>query len=128
MEIFAGDDDGGIPMGGVVRSIEEALMEYDIDTRTCLARTMCNQYQTKLEEEENVLSKPVTDDNLNIDFLLAAKSEANSGESVLAAVGVKADVDASELDVDGFKAGVVSGSKLVQVLEDEEEASASCCK
>ena len=26
--------------------------EYDIDTRTCLARTMCNQYQTKLEEEE----------------------------------------------------------------------------
>ena len=52
MEIFTGDDEGGIPMGGVVRSIEEALMEYDIDTRTCLARTMCNQYQTKLEEEE----------------------------------------------------------------------------
>ena len=39
-------------MGGVVRSIEEALSVYDIDTRTCLARTMCNQYQTKLEEEE----------------------------------------------------------------------------
>ena len=39
-------------MGGVVRSIEEALRVYDIDTRTCLARTMCNQYQTKLEEEE----------------------------------------------------------------------------
>ena len=51
--IYQGDDDGGIPMGNVVRSIEEALREYDIDTRTCLARTMCNQYQTKLEEEES---------------------------------------------------------------------------
>ena len=51
--IFQGDDDGGIPMGSVVRSIEEALREYDIDSRTCLARTMCNQYQTKLEEEES---------------------------------------------------------------------------
>ena len=47
-----GDDDSGIPMMGVIRSVEEALREYDIDTRTCLARTMCNQYQTKLEEEK----------------------------------------------------------------------------
>ena len=39
-------------MGNVVRSVEDALSAYDIDTRTCLARTMCNQYQTKLEEEE----------------------------------------------------------------------------
>ena len=47
-----GDDEGGIPMGNVVRSVEDALSAYDIDTRTCLARTMCNQYQTKLEDEE----------------------------------------------------------------------------
>lgn len=39
-------------MGGVIKSVEEALRVYDIDTRTCLARTMCNQYQTKLEEEQ----------------------------------------------------------------------------
>ena len=39
-------------MSGLINTVEEALREYDIDTRTCLARTMCNQYQTKLEEEE----------------------------------------------------------------------------
>ena len=32
---------------GLMRSVEDALAEYNIDTRQCLARTMCNQYSTR---------------------------------------------------------------------------------
>lgn len=38
-------------MIGLINTVEEALREYDIDTRTCLARTMCNQYQSGIESE-----------------------------------------------------------------------------
>ena len=47
--LISGDTDGedGIPLMGLMRSVEDALAEYNIDTRTCLARTMCNQYSTR---------------------------------------------------------------------------------
>ena len=45
-------DDGGIPMGNLLRSVEDALLEYNIDTRTCMARTMCNQYEARSESDD----------------------------------------------------------------------------
>ncbi len=34
-----------------MNTIDEGLKKYDVDTRTCLARTMCNQYARKTEDE-----------------------------------------------------------------------------
>ena len=41
------DGEEGIPLVGLMRTVEDALAEYNIDTRQCLARTMCNQYSTR---------------------------------------------------------------------------------
>ena len=32
---------------GLMRTVEDALAEYNIDTRTCMARTMGNQYSNR---------------------------------------------------------------------------------
>jgi len=46
------DPEGDIPLAGLMRKVEDALSEYNIDTRQCLARTMCNQYSTRSIKDE----------------------------------------------------------------------------
>merc|ERR1712117_341233 len=46
------DDEKEIPLVGLMRTVEDALSEYNIDTRQCLARTMCNQYETRSTTDE----------------------------------------------------------------------------
>ena len=46
------DDGHGLDGVSVINMIDESLKKYDIDTRTCMARTMCNQYAKRMVEGE----------------------------------------------------------------------------
>ena len=55
---FLGDDEHGINMINLIHMVDESLLKYDVDTKSCLARTMCNQYaQRMLEGEEEAVQR-----------------------------------------------------------------------
>ena len=42
----------------VMNMIDESLKKYNVDTRTCMARTMCNQYAKRmLQGEEEAVQR-----------------------------------------------------------------------
>lgn len=52
------DDGHGTNIASVLNMIDEALLKYNVDTKTCLARTMCNQYaQRMLDGEEEAVQR-----------------------------------------------------------------------
>ena len=52
------DDGHGINVASVMNLIDDSLKKYDVDTKSCLARTMCNQYaQRTLEGEEEAVQR-----------------------------------------------------------------------
>ena len=56
--LFLGDDEHGINMANLVNMVDESLLKYDVDTKSCLARTMCNQYaQRMLQGEEEAVQR-----------------------------------------------------------------------
>ena len=46
------DDDHGIQLTSLAHNVDEALLRYDIDTKTCLARTMCSEYQKRADDKD----------------------------------------------------------------------------
>lgn len=53
-------DEGGHGMNivSVMNMIDESMKKYDVDTRSCMARTMCNQYATRtLQGEEEAVQR-----------------------------------------------------------------------
>jgi hypothetical protein len=52
--IFNSDDDHGIQLTSLANTVDEALLRYDIDSKTCLARTMCTEYQKRAEDSQTV--------------------------------------------------------------------------
>ena len=45
-------------MINLIHMVDESLLKYDVDTKSCLARTMCNQYaQRMLEGEEEAVQR-----------------------------------------------------------------------
>ena len=45
-------------IANVANMIDEALKKYDVDTKSCMARTMCNQYAKRmLEGEEEAVQR-----------------------------------------------------------------------
>ena len=58
MICFAVDDGHGMNVASVMNMIDDSLKKYDVDTRSCMARTMCNQYaQRFLEGEEEAVQR-----------------------------------------------------------------------
>ena len=56
--LFIGDDEHGINMANLVNMVDESLLKYDVDTKSCMARTMCNQYaQRMLQGEEEAVQR-----------------------------------------------------------------------
>ena len=52
------DDGHGLNVASMMNLIEDSLKKYDVDTRSCLSRTMCNQYaQRVLEGEEEAVQR-----------------------------------------------------------------------
>ena len=52
------DDGHGMNVASVMNLIDDSLKKYDVDTRSCLSRTMCNQYaQRVLEGEEEAVQR-----------------------------------------------------------------------
>ena len=55
---FTVDEGHGLNVASVMNMIDDSLKKYDVDTRTCLARTMCNQYAERmLEGEEEAVQR-----------------------------------------------------------------------
>lgn len=55
---FAGDDENGINIASLFNAVDDALLKYDVDTKTCMARTMCNQYAKRnVEGEEEAVRR-----------------------------------------------------------------------
>ena len=54
--LFSVDEGHGTNIVSVMNMVDEAMKKYDVDTRSCMARTMCNQYaeRTLPAEEEAV--------------------------------------------------------------------------
>ena len=45
-------------MANLVNMVDESLLKYDVDTKSCMARTMCNQYaQRMLQGEEEAVQR-----------------------------------------------------------------------
>ena len=58
VSLFIGDDEHGINMANLVNMVDESLLKYDVDTKSCMARTMCNQYaQRMLQGEEEAVQR-----------------------------------------------------------------------
>ena len=58
LSLFIGDDEHGINMANLVNMVDESLLKYDVDTKSCMARTMCNQYaQRMLQGEEEAVQR-----------------------------------------------------------------------
>ena len=58
LSLFVGDDEHGINMANLVNMVDESLLKYDVDTKSCMARTMCNQYaQRMLQGEEEAVQR-----------------------------------------------------------------------
>ena len=58
LPLFIGDDEHGINMANLVNMVDESLLKYDVDTKSCMARTMCNQYaQRMLQGEEEAVQR-----------------------------------------------------------------------
>ena len=52
------DEGHGMNVATVLNMIDESLKKYDVDTKSCMARTMCNQYATRmLEGEEEAVQR-----------------------------------------------------------------------
>ena len=52
---FSDDDDHhGIQLNSLANTVDEALLRYDIDAKTCLARTMCSEYQKRSDDKRTV--------------------------------------------------------------------------
>ena len=52
------DDGHGLNVASMMNLIDDSLKKYDVDTRSCLSRTMCNQYaQRVLEGEEEAVQR-----------------------------------------------------------------------
>ena len=50
--VFPVDEGHGMNIATVMNMIDESLKKYDVDTRSCMARTMCNQYAERMIEGE----------------------------------------------------------------------------
>ena len=58
LSLLVGDDEHGINMANLVNMVDESLLKYDVDTKSCMARTMCNQYaQRMLQGEEEAVQR-----------------------------------------------------------------------
>jgi len=52
------DEGNGMNIASVMNMVDEAMKKYDVDTRSCMARTMCNQYASKtLPAEEEAVQR-----------------------------------------------------------------------
>jgi len=52
------DDEHGINVINMINMVDESLKKYDVDTKNCMARTMCNQYAERmLEGEEEAVQR-----------------------------------------------------------------------
>ena len=48
----------GMNIVSVMNMIDESMKKYDVDTRSCMARTMCNQYAERtLQGEEEAVQR-----------------------------------------------------------------------
>ena len=55
---ISGDDEHGINVINMINMVDESLKKYDVDTKNCMARTMCNQYAERmLEGEEEAVQR-----------------------------------------------------------------------
>jgi len=80
------DDEHGINMANLVNMVDESLLKYDVDTKSCMARTMCNQYAQRMlqGEEEAVqrMSRGIIENIAHHDFVKKYLGEGKVNEAL----------------------------------------------